>query len=113
MVTSIPLIRLGTFSCRKYQVVDGGIEVVVFEEDQIGSKGFISHTRVESRRFQGVLAVDWKKYVSWTIFGLQQCSRQVVRVALADFVLGGALELRVLVSRVKTLGLTFGGCTWQ
>jgi hypothetical protein len=48
--------------------------------------------------------VDRKKYVSWTIFGLQQCSRQVVLVALADFVLGGALELRVLGSSVKTLG---------
>jgi hypothetical protein len=98
----LPRIRLGTFSCRKYRVVDGGIEVVVFEEDQIGSRGFISHARVESRRFKGVLVVDRKKYVSWTIFGLQQCSRQVVLVALVDFILGGALELRVLVSRVKT-----------
>jgi hypothetical protein len=111
MVTSIPLIDLGTFSCRKYR--DGGIEVVVFEEDQIGSRGFISDAHVESRRFQGVLAVDRKKYGCWMIFGLQPCSRQVVLVALVDFVLGGALELHVLVSKVKTLGLTFGGYTWQ
>jgi hypothetical protein len=30
-----------------------------------------------------------------------------------DFILGGDLEIRILVFRVKTLGLTFGGCTWQ
>jgi hypothetical protein len=78
------------------------IEVVVFEEDQIGARGFISDAHVKSRRFQGVLAVDRKKYGRWMIFGLQQCSRQVVLVALVDFVLGGALELSVLVSRVKT-----------
>jgi hypothetical protein len=100
MVTSIPLIDLGTFSCHKYR--DGGIEVVVFEEEQIGSRGFILDAHVESRRFQGVLVVDRKKYGRWMIFGLQQCSRQVVLVALVDFVLGGALELRVLVSMVKT-----------
>jgi hypothetical protein len=46
--------------------------------------------------------VDREKYVCWTLDVLQQCSRQVESVPLVDFVLGNALELRVLVSRVKT-----------
>jgi hypothetical protein len=32
---------------------------------------------------------------------------------MEDFFLGGILELRVLVSRVRNLGLTFGGFTRQ
>jgi hypothetical protein len=36
----------------RYQAVDGWIEVVLFEEDQMGSGEAISHAHDESRRFQ-------------------------------------------------------------
>jgi hypothetical protein len=49
-------------------------------------------------------------YVSCKIGILQQCSRQVGAVRHTLF-LEVLFELRLPVFEVKTLGLTFGGCT--
>jgi hypothetical protein len=46
--------------------------------------------------------MDREKYVCWMLSDLHKCSWQVESVPVAYFILGGALELHVLVSRVKT-----------
>jgi hypothetical protein len=54
------------------------------------------------------MCIRWSVFCSSVLYEWGWC-----QVALTDFVLGGALELYVKIFRVKNLGLTFGGCTWQ
>jgi hypothetical protein len=50
-----PWVCLGIFF-PDYHGVDGVIMTIVFEEDIIGYGYFISHDRLESRSYRGVLA---------------------------------------------------------
>ena len=50
--------------------------------------------------------------MSLVLGDLHQRPRQVGAASLRVFIFGGAFEYRVSMFRVKTLGLTFSGCTW-
>jgi hypothetical protein len=77
---------------------------VVVSEDRIGSRMLISSR--EPTKFPGSTRSGSGKYGCRTINLLQQCTPRVVRYWQTLF-------LVVSISGVKTLGLTFSGCTWQ
>jgi hypothetical protein len=72
-----------------------------------------SQRLLSSSRSQGTTeaCLDAVKIVSRMI-GVSQQSRQEGTLENVDYVLGGALGHKVLISKVKTLGMTFtSGCT--
>ena len=81
--------------------------VVVFEDDRIWLWRFHLHARVESRRPQRVLTVDWNEYVCRTIGIFEVVFSTSGAVTMTSF-LAVLFELHVSISRVKIV--TLCGC---